>query len=452
MLVFAAASAHISSRAQSCTFASGSTGADGAFNPGASQTVQVPESGVFNFTTVTIPTGVVITFQRNSRNTPVTILATGNITINGHLYLIGSQPSATFMVGRGGPGGFDGGRGGFAINGETQGANGEGPGGGRGGNASTGSPGGGGFATAGGNGGTDTGGATYGSSALIPLIGGSGGGGGYATTNLNSVGTGGSGGGGSLLLATSGTISFQGLGRIYAYGGSANLVQNSVNCGGAGAGGAVRMVANAITGPTFAEVGGGGPVVGCGAGGAGYIRIEACNLTGFAPNFSPSTAVISVTTPKPAIPGNYPQLSITSVAGVSAPASPVGTFSGAPDLTFPTPPTNPVTVALAANNIPLTAVVNVKVTPELGTPATAQAGALAGTIASSTTTAAITLPTGLSLITASTTIDLTVAKNLAPIFINGERVRKMEISATFGGASDITYITESGRRVKRAAE
>src|SRR5690349_15755849 len=69
-------------RAQ-CTFNSGSTGADGAFNPVTSQTVTLPASGVFNFTTVNIPRGVTIKFTRNANNTPVTILASGNINIAG---------------------------------------------------------------------------------------------------------------------------------------------------------------------------------------------------------------------------------------------------------------------------------------------------------------------------------------------------------------------------------
>ena len=63
------------------TFSSGSTGADGVFAPTASTTVPLPPSGVFNFTTVTIPAGVTVTFARNAANTPVTILATGDVTV-----------------------------------------------------------------------------------------------------------------------------------------------------------------------------------------------------------------------------------------------------------------------------------------------------------------------------------------------------------------------------------
>ena len=41
---------------------SGSTGADGAFSPQVNTVLQLPEDGIFNFTTVTIPSGVTVTF------------------------------------------------------------------------------------------------------------------------------------------------------------------------------------------------------------------------------------------------------------------------------------------------------------------------------------------------------------------------------------------------------
>src|ERR1051326_9393179 len=61
---------------------SGSTGADGAFAPTTTQSIVVPDSGVFNFTTVNIPTGITITFTRNATNKPLTILATGVVEIS----------------------------------------------------------------------------------------------------------------------------------------------------------------------------------------------------------------------------------------------------------------------------------------------------------------------------------------------------------------------------------
>ncbi len=56
-------------------FNSGSSGADGAFNPTVNATVQVPPSGIFNYTSVLIPVGVTVTYRRNTTNTPVVILA-----------------------------------------------------------------------------------------------------------------------------------------------------------------------------------------------------------------------------------------------------------------------------------------------------------------------------------------------------------------------------------------
>src|SRR5260221_10067806 len=64
-------------------FASGSTGADGAFNPAVNTTVTLPPSGIFNFTSVNIPVGVTVAFRRNTANTPVVILATGDVVIGG---------------------------------------------------------------------------------------------------------------------------------------------------------------------------------------------------------------------------------------------------------------------------------------------------------------------------------------------------------------------------------
>src|SRR2546426_1003989 len=60
------------------TFNSGSTGADGPFNPTANTTLALPPNGVFNFTTINIPSGVTVRFTRNATNTPVTMLASGS--------------------------------------------------------------------------------------------------------------------------------------------------------------------------------------------------------------------------------------------------------------------------------------------------------------------------------------------------------------------------------------
>src|SRR3989442_8484990 len=121
------------------SYDSGSTGADGAFSPTQTQSIQLPASGVFNFTTVNIPQNVRITFIRNARNTPVTILASGNISIAGTISLDGGAGSASNTIngtdggGLGGPGGFDGGRGGTTVAGVTNRVSRNGPGAGGGG-------------------------------------------------------------------------------------------------------------------------------------------------------------------------------------------------------------------------------------------------------------------------------------------------------------------------------
>jgi len=68
-------------------FSSGSTGADGTFAPTQNTALALPANGIFNFTTVNIPAGVTVTFQNNGTNTPVTILATGDVTIAGTIAL-----------------------------------------------------------------------------------------------------------------------------------------------------------------------------------------------------------------------------------------------------------------------------------------------------------------------------------------------------------------------------
>ncbi len=164
------------------TFSSGSTGADGAFAPTATVTLQVPENGVFNFTTITVPAGVDITFRRNSRNTPVTLLATGDVVINGQIFLDGQSGKQNTAGGQGAAGGFDGGSGGSPVGTVKSGGGGNGPGGGSPG-VNPGVPGGGaGFQVAGQPSAKDSdsapGGTRYGARSVQPLIGGSGGGGG----------------------------------------------------------------------------------------------------------------------------------------------------------------------------------------------------------------------------------------------------------------------------------
>lgn len=444
-------------------FSSGSTGADGAFSPTSSVTVTLPPSGVFNYTTVNIPQGVVVRFTRNSLNTPVTILATGNITISGQIIVSGNDNNGR-LGGLGGPGGGNGGNGGTFIDSPT-GTPGDGPGGGTGGSSSTpngvaGGGGGGffqnGFAGRALNGGTaGPGGSRYGTRTLLPLIAGSGGGGGGVNANSQNIAGGGGGGGGAILLASSTSIAF-GPGTvltpvgIFATGGSGDFDGLAIIEGGGGSGGSLRLISNTISGSPCLNVdGGNGQFVGgaTGDGASGIVRVEAFNLSGL--SVLCSTSATTLGQPNPVTLSNSPTLKITSVGGVSAPANPVGSINAPPDIVVPTSVPNPVAVVVNGTNLAPGTTIQIKLTPESGDSITTS-GTLAGSTASSTTTVSLTLPSsGLSVIRATVTLDVLIAFG-KPLFINGEKVEKVEVAASFGGASETVYVTSSGRRVTTA--
>lgn len=248
-LVLASIMAAISANSMAA-FNSGSTGANGALVVTASgvTTIDLPPDGVLNYTTVSIGASSSVVFKRNAANTPVTILASGDVTIAGSININGSAVDTNQQGGKGGPGGFDGGRGGSFIDASQWKANGEptfnagspgfGPGGGAGGGVVL--PGPSGMNSSGtvpflrhGTGGAYGGRLVafpastvkcahpevpgYGNVNLIPLVGGSGGGGGAGGNRV--AGGGGGGGGGAILIASSGVINLTGV--IYANGGNA---------------------------------------------------------------------------------------------------------------------------------------------------------------------------------------------------------------------------------------
>jgi hypothetical protein len=445
------------------TFNSGSTGADGAFNPTANTTLTLPASGVFNFTTVNIPVGVTVKFTRNATNTPVTILASGNVTISGTIDIRGaagltlSGTSLGTTGGAGGPGGFDGGNG---ANGtvSTTGGTGRGPGGGTGGTGQAGGAGGAGFVVAGNNGGAappnspGTGGGPYGDPTLLPLIGGSGGGGGGAT--FGSTGGGGGGGGGAILIASSGTLTLSGASaQILANGGTTGCCL--AGAAGGGSGGAVRLVATTVTGGggTINVAGGSqisnGSNLG-GAGSPGRVRVEGFTNT-LSATVTGSGASVSSAPPTSVTLASTPSIQITAVGGVNAPPNPTGSFTS-PDVVLPGTTTNPVTVSLAAANIPVGTTIFVTVVGNIGPSSSAVSTPLSGTLASSTASATVTLPTNeAAVISASAVFSVAALDGQGPYYADGEPVDRVRITAVSGGRSGLAFITRSGREVTVSA-
>jgi hypothetical protein len=490
-------------------FDSGSTGADGAFNPTVTPPpIDLPESGIFNFTTVNIPAGVTVTFKRNTANTPVVILASGNVTIAGSINVSGGSAPSVGAIGDGvtgddgvnglgGPGGFDGGRGGLGATNpydpnslpqltvRNRGGSGLGPGGGesgytifycgttsprtwtrggRGGGFALASAGIGTFDDCGSQGPAQGGGGTYGSDQALPLIGGSGGGGGGG--GRSSPGAGGGGGGGALLIAASGTVSITG--SVLANGGNGGSTATgwTSNCegntttgpiwggpGGGGSGGAIRIVATTITGngPISANLGAAGGVVNnCVSPGATNGSVGRIRLEGEVNNHNGTrTGSVTASAPGPVFVAGTPTLRIASVAGVNAPATPTGNA----DITLPAATPNPVTVVFETRGVPVGNTVQVIVTPAYGAKSSAITPALTGTTELATASASVNLPAGPSVLEARTTYTVVAALgDLLKNFAGNERVEKVTLLATLGGPSKARLITVSGKEYEVPAE
>lgn len=456
-------------------FESGSTGADGAFNPTVDRVVALPDDGVFNFTSVNIPVGVTVRFERNTLNTPVRILVSGNATIDGIIDLSG-QPSPAVgsagggviaddgLPGLGGPGGFDGGRGGEPGASGFAGGQGVGPGGGfpslwqtnSGGVLYGCGGGGGGFGANGGNGryfgpgnisicsGSQlaSGGPAYGNERLAPLIGGAGGGG--AAGGGSFAGSGGGGGGGAILLAVSGTLSVNG--SIRANGGNGGAVggASTGGVGGGGAGGGIRLIATTLSGNgAISATGGTGASTETSAGGSGApgrIRFEAQTMS----RTAATTPQFSFGAPGAVFLTGLPSLRIASVAGIAAPLVPTGSA----DIVLPVDQPNPVQVVVNAVNVPLGNTATVTLTPATGNATSVVTNALNGTVAQSSASASIAIPDGPNTLLASVSFTVTEAQSVAFQGVtDGEPVREVRLLASLTGASQTVLVTASGREI-----
>lgn len=459
-------------------FNSGSTGADGALTPNVSTTINLPASGVLQYTEINIPAGVTVRFSRNALNTPVTLLVAGNATIAGIIDLDGDGAADSNGAGSGnvaddglpgaaGPGGYGGGRGGLADPSTAAlsprvGQAGIGPGGGRPttGNLATvnynsfcygsgGSFGSVGVATTNAQCGPPPAAPVYGHVALLPLIGGSGGSGGNGQTSTG--GSGGGGGGGALLLAVSGTLHVTG--SIRANGGRGGDIGHVVTMsgggtvGGGGSGGGLRLVATTLSGngPISASGGRSGyygtSTTTRGDGGAGRIRLEAETMLRTTATDPP----YSFGAPGELFIAGLPTLRISSLAGIAAPAAPTGQG----DIVLPSTTPNVVTVVVETTQVPLGNTVEIIYTPARGLPSPPiQTSALAGSLALATAQASVSIGDGASTLLATVTYAVSGPEALAySRYTGGEPVVAVQVQAGLDGATQTVLITASDRRV-----
>lgn len=344
---------------------SGSNGSDGALDFSAitySTNIVINmadhPNGIYQYTYVTIPSGVTVTFVPNANNTPVYWLVQNNVVINGIVNVSG-QSAANSQGAMGGPSGYQGGNGSPGSN--IPGSSGQGPGGGSGSSSNS------------------TGGSyNYGNQFLIPLLGGSGGGG---------APNGGGGGGGALLIATSASITVGG--AIHADGGSGYGSDE-----GAGSGGAIRLVATQIFGSGSISANGGSEPYAQGQqnGGAGRIRFDTYDNEfhggGIGGQFTQGSQFIIIPTA-----GQLPQLTVTSVGGVPVSASPTGVLS-TPDAVLSAQQNNPIPIVVSCANLPLNSQITVSVKPASGAAVSATGLNSTGTVSSSTATISIVIPRG----------------------------------------------------------
>ena len=361
----------------------------------------VPDDGVLVFNSVNLAVRpeegccLNIVLARNQANTPITILASGDVTIGSSVTLIVSGDAGTNgsagaagVGGIGGPGGFRGGDGAYQqANATVDGGAGLGPTGGGPGLAS-------GPSRAGD-------GTFFGLNELLPIVGGAGGGGGASYSNqIGCAAGGGGGGGGAILIASNGSITVNGV--IVADGGGAGIESNG-SCAtraGAGSGGALRLVAKTIggTGALFAR---GGTVDCCTrTGGPGKIRMEAVTNT-FPPNNTDPPAS-RVAAPGPLANPFSPTVAVTGVGGVAVTSPATGNIGGI-DVFVPVP--GPTEIDVATSGVPSGTTVQVTVKPRVGASVVSVTTALTNCDAAGNCIAAVipNLPSGTYVVEARAT-------------------------------------------------
>jgi hypothetical protein len=226
---------------------------------------------------------------------------------------------------------------------------------------------------------------SYYNNQLTPLIGGAGGGGGYQGTGV--AGGNGGGGGGAVRIVSSSSITVNGLITANGGNGGCGIGPGSPGCGGAGSAGVIHLIAPTVTGTGVLETDG--------TTYTGMIEISASSDT--FPNNNQHILGPSVIAGlyAPPLPSGNPTVTVTSVNGVTAPQYPTANPM-VPDVTINT--ANPVTVAIATQNIPTSTTVTLYLTSENAPDSVATCGALTGTIASATATCtAVNFPSGVTI-------------------------------------------------------
>ncbi len=385
--------ATLSVRAQN-SFSSGSDGSDGALDlTGTAQGTTVlfdpatfpgdqHQLGIFNFTQITIPSGVTLKLSGNKVNTPMYWLSQGDVDIEGTLDLSGAD-GASYTTNLDlrlpavpGSGGYAGGLGGSSATGQTAATAGNGPGGGAPGTCSP-------IVSAGG-------GTITVNRFLVPLVGGSGGG---AVTDPGGIlfQAGGGAGGGAILIASSTQIIVNG--AITANGGSAGNSNQPAGCvdkdgdqanAAGGSGGAVRLVSNTISGSGRLSSAGGlysGP-----PGSSGDVRLEAFTI-GFTGTVN---AAESTSTPIPLfLPTTAPPwVQVTSINGTPITENP---FSF-PDIQLNT--ASAVNIVITGHQVPVGTVPTLYVFSDTTDQVLTCPAGLQGTLDTTTCTISIAFPFG----------------------------------------------------------
>lgn len=369
------------------TFSSGSTGADGALDLTAGdKTVQLPDSGILNYTTVNIPAGRTLNFGLNLRNTPVVMLVQGAVLISGTINISGSVRTP-------GPGGFYGGA--YCQDGFGPGA------------------------------GVMSGqrnGSWIGPLSLVPIIGGSGGAGCQGGGGLESY-DGGGGGGGAIVIASSLSVTVTSTGTIQALAGHVYTV------GGAGA---IRLVSNSIN------------VAGNLS--AAIVRLEA-PLSALTYNGSGTPPVRSTINPA-IVPTNPPALNIISIGGYPVPSYSGSSFSTI-DVMLPAQLQDPIPVVVQATNVPVGSAVSIAFSGSIGAASTTANLAGTSASSTATVYVSGVSRSAVSYLFVSSTFSASlIAGNLNKT--NPIGLSKIELAAAPGQKTNYRFLRDDGSEISAA--